>query len=48
MIRYDGQRKLLFDMDVALQQLLTEIPDHPATLRLTGIYHNLLRYWVNT
>lgn len=45
MIRSDEQRRLLFDLDMAIQQLNEDIPDHPALLTLTGNYHNLLRQW---
>jgi PKHD-type hydroxylase len=47
MIRDDGQRTLLFDLDTTIQQLGQENPDHPAAIRLTGIYHNLLRRWAD-
>ncbi len=45
MIRDNGQRALLFDMDVAIQRLNTENPKHPSVIALTGCYHNLLRQW---
>jgi PKHD-type hydroxylase len=45
MIRDDGQRRLLFDMDVAIQRLGTENATHPSVVQLTGVYHNLLRQW---
>jgi PKHD-type hydroxylase len=45
LIRDDGQRTLLFDMDTAIQRLAAEIPDHRSTVQLTGVYHNLLRQW---
>jgi PKHD-type hydroxylase len=45
MIRDDGQRALLFDMDVAIQRLGKEMATHPSTVQLTGVYHNLLRQW---
>src|SRR5271169_5388546 len=45
MIRDDGERTLLFDLDVAIQRLSAERPDHPAAVQLTGVYHNLLRRW---
>lgn len=48
MIRDDGHRKMLYDMDSAIQQLTAELPDHPASLRLAAVYHNLLRYWAQT
>jgi PKHD-type hydroxylase len=45
LIRDDAQRTLLFDMDVAIQQLAQQMPDNPAMVQLTGVYHNLLRQW---
>ena len=27
------------------QKLAREVPDHPSTVQLTGVYHNLLRLW---
>jgi PKHD-type hydroxylase len=47
MVRDDGQRTLLFDLDVAIQKLGGEQPDHPSVVQLTGIYHNLLRRWAD-
>jgi PKHD-type hydroxylase len=45
MVRDDGQRSLLFDLDTAIQRLSHDVPDHPSTLQLTGVYHNLVRRW---
>ncbi|MCZ2080187.1 MAG: Fe2+-dependent dioxygenase [Bryobacteraceae bacterium] len=45
MVRDDGQRTLLFDLDVAIQRIVRDAPDHPAGVQLTGVYHNLLRRW---
>lgn len=45
MIRDDGQRTLLFDLDTAIQRLSHDVPDHPSAVQLTGVYHNLLRRW---
>jgi PKHD-type hydroxylase len=45
MIRDDGQRTLLFDLDAAIQQVDRDLPGHPSAVQLTGIYHNLLRQW---
>ncbi len=45
MIRDDGRRTLLFDMDTAIQRLNQDAPDHPSAVQLTGVYHNLLRQW---
>jgi PKHD-type hydroxylase len=45
MIRDDGQRSILFDLDVAIQRLNADYPNHPSAVQLTGVYHNLLRQW---
>jgi len=47
LVREDSQRALLFEMDVAIQQLSRDVPDHPSLIQLTGTYHNLLRRWVD-
>lgn len=47
LVREDSQRSLLFDMDTAVQQLAVNQPDHPSVIQLTGVYHNLLRRWVD-
>lgn len=46
MVRDDGRRAILFDMDLAIQKLATDHPGHPSAVALTGVYHNLLRQWV--
>ena len=45
MVRDDGERTLLFDLDTSIQRLAAESPDHPSVIQLTGVYHNLLRRW---
>ena len=45
MIREDSKRTLLFDLDVAIQRLNTDLPEHPSAVQCTGVYHNLLRQW---
>jgi len=45
MVRDNTQRALLFDMDIAIQRLGGDHPDHPSRVALTGVYHNLLRQW---
>jgi PKHD-type hydroxylase len=45
MIRDDGRRSLLFDLDLGLQRLGRDVPGHPSVVSLTGVYHNLLRQW---
>jgi len=48
LVRSDEQRRLLFDMDMALMQLRQEHGESQATVALTGAYHNLLRMWADT
>jgi PKHD-type hydroxylase len=45
MVRDDGQRTLLFDLDMAIVRLTRERPEDPALVSLVGVYHNLLRMW---
>ncbi len=45
MVRDDGDRTLLFDLDAAVRALSQERPDHPVAVQLTAVYHNLLRKW---
>jgi PKHD-type hydroxylase len=47
MVRDDGERAILFDLDTAIQRLAAESPDHPSAVQLTGVYHNLLRRWAD-
>jgi PKHD-type hydroxylase len=46
-VRDDGERTLLFDLDTAIQRVSADVPDHPAAVQLTGVYHNLLRRWAD-
>lgn len=49
MVRDDGQRTLLFQMDTAIQQLVAELGNADAkVISLTGVYHNLLRRWADS
>jgi PKHD-type hydroxylase len=45
LVRDDGHRSLLFEMDVAIQRLAVQLPGQPPIVSLTGVYHNLLRQW---
>jgi len=45
MVRDDGKRRLLYEMDQSIQHLTADMPEHPALLQLAGTYHNLLRQW---
>ena len=48
MVRDDGQRSLLLDMDVAIRRLAEQAGDaDPGIVSLTGCYHNLLRRWAD-
>lgn len=47
MVRDDGQRTLLFDLDTAIQRVSQAMPDDAAAVQLTGVYHNLLRRWAD-
>ena len=47
MVRDDGERALLFDLDTAIQRLSVENANHPSAVELTGVYHNLLRRWAD-
>lgn len=48
MVRDPGQRRLLYEMDMALLQLRQEVGETDAVVRLTGSYHNLLRRWAES
>lgn len=45
MVRDDGQRQLLFELDQTLQKLRLRLGECEEVLSLTGHYHNLLRQW---
>ena len=47
MVRDDGARTLLFDMDTAIRELTARGADDGGLLRLTACYHNLLRRWAD-
>lgn len=49
MIRDESPRTMLFELDQTIQDLQAERGlDDPASRRLTGIYHNLIRHWAET
>jgi len=48
MVRSDEQRRLLFDLDMALLALRQAHGESAEATRLTGTYHNLLRMWAST
>lgn len=46
MVRDAHARSLIFDLDTAIQALVARLGrDDPETVKLTGIYHNLIRCW---
>ena len=46
MIRDGHARSLIFDLDSAIQGLVARLDrNDPEVVKLTGIYHNLVRYW---
>lgn len=48
LVRSEEQRRLLFEMDMALMQLRQAHGESTSTTSLTGSYHNLLRMWADT
>jgi PKHD-type hydroxylase len=48
MIKDTHARRLTFEMDNALQHLMTRLGQNdPEVRKLTNIYHNLIRYWAD-
>jgi PKHD-type hydroxylase len=48
MVRDEGARRLLFDLDRATQEAAAELGQGAgAVVQLTGVYHNLLRRWAD-
>ena len=45
MVRDDGARTLLFDLDTSIRDLTAAWADRDSLVRLTNCYHNLLRRW---
>jgi PKHD-type hydroxylase len=45
MVRDDAQRRLLFDLDLAIHRLRRAQGETAEVVRLTGCYHNLIRMW---
>ena len=48
MVRSDEQRRLLFDLDMAIMKLREKHGETAEAVALTGTYHNLLRMWADT
>jgi PKHD-type hydroxylase len=48
MVRDNDARTTLYDLDTAIQTIAADRgQDDPAIIRLTGVYHNLLRRWAD-
>lgn len=48
MVRDDGARQMLFDLDRSVQGVAAQLGQgHDEVIRLTGVYHNLLRCWAD-
>jgi PKHD-type hydroxylase len=46
MVKNDGERTLLYDLDMAIIKTRQQLPDdNRAVVALTSVYHNLLRRW---
>jgi PKHD-type hydroxylase len=46
MVKNDGERTLLYDLDMAIIETRRQLPDdNRAVVALTSVYHNLLRRW---
>ncbi len=48
MVRDDGERSVLFDLDQSVQRLTAQLGgEDRSVIELTGVYHNLLRRWAD-
>lgn len=48
MVRDERARTMLFDLDQTIQKLSSTLAvENAEVVRLTGIYHNLIRYWAD-
>jgi PKHD-type hydroxylase len=45
MVRDAAHRRMLLELDIAIQQLTQKLPDAAEVVQLSGLYHNLLRQW---
>ncbi len=48
MVRDEGKRRLLYEMDMALLSLRESVGETAPVVQLTGTYHNLLRQWADS
>jgi PKHD-type hydroxylase len=47
MVRSDEQRQLIYELDMAIMALRQKSGESAEAVRLTGVYHNLLRMWAD-
>jgi PKHD-type hydroxylase len=47
LVRDDGERRLLYDVDCVIGEMNRTMPDSPAAVKLMACYHNLLRRWAD-
>ena len=49
MVRDQGERTILFQLDTSIQQLVAEKGNaDPTVIQLTAVYHNLVRRWADS
>lgn len=48
LVRGEEQRRILFDLDMALMRLREQHGESAETVALMGTYHNMLRLWADT
>ncbi|HEX7821725.1 MAG TPA: Fe2+-dependent dioxygenase [Sphingobium sp.] len=48
LVPQDHRRRMLYELDLAIQALGTDHPEHASIDALTNVYHNLLREWSQT
>lgn len=48
LVREQTRRTILLELDTSIQALAARDRDEPEIVRLTGLYHNLLREWSET
>ncbi len=48
LVRDGEQRRMLLELDASIQALTATAADRASVLRLTNVYHNLLRRWAET
>jgi PKHD-type hydroxylase len=47
MVQDEAARTMLFELDTAIQSLRRKVGDSEEVVRLTGLYHNLVRRWAD-